>query len=1733
MELQIFISYSKADELFAAELHFALTSAGFAVFLYDIDVLAGQSRIGRLDEALADAGIGIVVCSANNRNDLRVTQEYAALATKALEGGLHRLVPVLRDDQAVLPPVLNSWRAYDFATAVDRASFDALAQGLIAELRSERPAREHDVSLLVPADQARTASSPLWTTIQVGPASTTLTTGAAEVVAAHGGLTDRVRHALWELRQARTTSGRIFRDGAAHATAQRDLDATARAFGRVLTEAFLPAPVTTALTDRLRESTRAGRAARIAFDVAPGLSDLPWESLVVDGEPLALRAGVGVYRHRPGLGPTARTDVPGPLRVLAVIASPDDGGGDLLDHEHELATILDQVQGARRRQAHVRILNWGSVEAIREALKEDFHVLHISCHARPGALVLETTDGRAHEVTTRDFVRELVVPGRVVPFVVLAGCGTAQSADSMPGLAQGLVEHGVPAVLAMTASVSDDYATEFLARVYGELAGQEAPEPLAAVSDVRRQVDSERQFTEWATPALFQRVRQHRLFEPGHIGPVDGRSRKVLAKGIADLGIGDFVGRRAELRKLLRQLQQVRGVLVHGMGGVGKSTLAAALVHHLDESRQILTVAVHGRCEPDQVLKGIAKALRRRGMRREDLDFLLDQAEPWRDRLDDLDEHVLPGLGAEVVLLLDDPAGDPLDQDAGDADLPELVPAWLGLRTPARLIMTARVPFAPEPAGLVTHHLGPLSLAETRKLIYRLPALDRLSPDDARRAHQAVGGHPRALEYLDAVMRGGKRDTAARGSGAHFDTVVKRIERLTGGAAWWREDGKDLDTAIATTVAIAASDVLVEDLFAGLTDTSPAAAELLIAASVYRQPVDAQGLAWVVAPDAEPGPAARHRLRAAYVRLREAERLGTARSLADLPLSPALHAQINTDLAALLPAERAELTEACAELTRLTLLTPSSDGFMVHRWTADALTGLAEPGRLAEAHRRAAAYHRWRAGLWQIDLFVSLVAMEEARHHSWAAGMTGQAMAVSARMCAVLDRIGALDWERQLCAETLAVVGAEDPRTRPFHHRMSVVALRRGEFEQARSAQLRAQRIAQASGDLVAVAAGLQQLGTIAHLADDAEGAEEAYREAIKVAGDRAIAERFDARIVLAGCYQRLGGLGLARSDEEEAELFSVGALEVAEEIGEETNSVTIHSDLAALARACGEHTEAERHELHAQEVAAADVDVRRVVAAALLQMGAVCVVRGMFDQAEEHLAEASEHAEAVRDVGLHAVCVQLQGEVLLHLGKLSDARETYEYFIELAEELDDRRGQAVAHQQLGRIWAAQGDLGAARESLRRSVVMEPMLTGTAQLVLGGVLASAGLLQEAATVLENGLAVSADLLAMGFAIQLALVRLRLEDIEGAEELFRRGVDRAMALNSRRGGAVCMLALGLIARSRHDVDDATDWYDKALAVSEDDPRLVSEGLIRKADLLFEQGDAAEAMALYDECAEVIAEVGAPDLHAELFRQSGRCLAELGARTEAVRALATAEEIFGVRGRFADVLTTLVSLSWVLFTSGRRSAIAVMRGAGWIAEDLPPSASSVVGLLLAGDGAGAEDDLDVAWESYDHARRLAITTGVHSLLADCRLHLALVAARQGKIDEAISEFEAALAISERQKDYLMAMHVRWTWGATIGDRVQLAEAAVLAEELRVPATFDAAQGLLGGDPSLVRAADAALTELLWLRRRRASDGEIASGDRLVARVGPSIDDVVRELAPLPSGVSSVPAVVAPSV
>ena len=81
------------------------------------------------------------------------------------------------------------------------------------------------------------------------------------------------------------------------------------------------------------------------------------------GDPHVARAGdaavlqdrIELYRSIARAEPVPAINIPGPLRILAVICSPERGRGELLDYEAELARILDIVNPTRRnKSAYIR-----------------------------------------------------------------------------------------------------------------------------------------------------------------------------------------------------------------------------------------------------------------------------------------------------------------------------------------------------------------------------------------------------------------------------------------------------------------------------------------------------------------------------------------------------------------------------------------------------------------------------------------------------------------------------------------------------------------------------------------------------------------------------------------------------------------------------------------------------------------------------------------------------------------------------------------------------------------------------------------------------------------------------------------------------------------------------------------------------------------------------------------------------------------------------------------------------------------------------------------------------------------------------------------------------------------------------------------------------------------------------------------------------------------------------------
>ena len=291
------------------------------------------------------------------------------------------------------------------------------------------------------------------------------------------------------------------------------------------------------------------------------------------------------------------------------------------------------------------------------------------------------------------------------------------------------------------------------------------------------------------------------------------------------------------------------GVVLHGTGGIGKSALAAELVARVGRLQpERLTTVASGEVSPDDILGGLAAALRRHPMAaawdgaRAAAVAAADRIDlPWDHRLALLRLHVLRQV--PVLVGLDD-FDDNLSAESGtwavrDAALAGLLAGWAGEPHLGRLLITCRHPFG-LPAGtaqaLRWRHVGPLSRSGAIKLAMSLPALGQLDDDDLDRAWRLLAGHPRAMEYLDGLLGACE---------AKFPEVSRRLRAAIHGQTGQPvgrtgpEAPSGLSPAAAERIAQAAGDLLLGDLCRRL---STAAQALLTGVSVYREPVGCHAL---------------------------------------------------------------------------------------------------------------------------------------------------------------------------------------------------------------------------------------------------------------------------------------------------------------------------------------------------------------------------------------------------------------------------------------------------------------------------------------------------------------------------------------------------------------------------------------------------------------------------------------------------------------------------------------------------------------------------------------------------------------------------------------------------------------------------------------------------------------------------------------------------------------------------
>ena len=533
------------------------------------------------------------------------------------------------------------------------------------------------------------------------------------------------------------------------------------------------------LANALQERHPEGLIIAIATD--KGLAHLPWE-LLHDGEWF-------LVQKRPSIIPVrwvsngkpitlANTPQNRPLNVLFMATSPL-GVKPELDYEAEEGQILETT---KRTPVNLRVEESGWLEelgyVVREYERGYFDVFHLTGHAthHNGKPCFLTEDEYGNRVDSSTAEIYKALKSSLPPLIFLSGCRTGYSSDgAVPSMAEELLNMGTTAVIGWGERVRDTDATAGASQLYWELSqGGSLTEALS--SAYQSLIDQPAR--DWHKLRLYVAG----TLQEALVTPLRTRGRKQLPKPTITLEFRDdenrlrvarredFVGRRRQLQNCLRTLKtdyDKVGVLIHGMGGWGKSSIASRLWDRLPESEKILwwrdiNESYLIRKLKDKLIKPSQLEL---------IPYLENSQTPLQSRLAYLFNQ-LAELGEKPFLFILDDFEWNLEPREGLYILkPEVAPLLAALvlsiqktGTNNKIIITCRYKFDSDLLEFFYKQgLEPFRKAELTKKLNRLEhfSSDKIPENICERALNLADGNPRLLEFLNHEILG-KKDAEAK-----------------------------------------------------------------------------------------------------------------------------------------------------------------------------------------------------------------------------------------------------------------------------------------------------------------------------------------------------------------------------------------------------------------------------------------------------------------------------------------------------------------------------------------------------------------------------------------------------------------------------------------------------------------------------------------------------------------------------------------------------------------------------------------------------------------------------------------------------------------------------------------------------------------------------------------------------------------------------------------------------------
>ncbi|AFY35460.1 tetratricopeptide repeat protein [Calothrix sp. PCC 7507] len=1244
--------------------------------------------------------------------------------------------------------------------------------------------------------------------------------------------------------------------------------------------------------------------------VALGLAHLPWELLHNGSGFLMERRDISVLPVRSVQ--QRQTQVIGvqnrPLRLLFMATSPEDPKVPLLEFEREEANIL---QATKDQPLALIVEESGSVAELANLVKsypEDyFDVFHLTGHGiiytkksysyllpkgvtladNTPCFITEDEVGNLQLTTVNDLAKAF--RGRWPRVTFLSGCHTGQvpNQGTVPSMAQALVKAGAGIVLGWARPVYDKTGIVAAQALYQALATGASVE--AAVKAAQLEM-IDKECTDWHLLRMYRDTRPIAEL----VTPLRTKHREKLKFTAPEQEFLDehnlvkvasqfeFVGRRRHLQRCLRALRETSdqiGVFIAGMGGLGKSTLAARLCTRVQAQRpNFARVVLIGVLDE----WGLLNKLSNKYERFADVPALLNEPKvSLKGRLQNFFEAIEQEHNQPLLLVLDD-----FEQNIPTANIEDgslrmttgayeilaaICAALAETGAESRLIVTCRYLKSDTlpPHRLHLESLAGMNSSDIDKICF---PLDKEVRQQLRtqRILKIADGNPRLLKWLlDVVQQ----------PGLAADELLNRLEATE---QKFREN------------------ILAQTLLDGLEVEER---KFLARLSVFHLPVTEE-IINAISPTSPP--------------LQKLVSLSLVESATTYATQPANY-RVTTILEPLL---EAVLSEEEWQVTRQQAVKKIRQAWWEENKnpTEAETLEIVRLGLLAKEQEIAVSIGDRIANNWvnnsrfveALDLCEQVLAVFQDYR------ILGTVALAEAVLGFVQEAVTRYEQALDLCPEENL------ERKAAILNNMAEVIAQQGDIIRAIALWEQSLEISEQIDEVKGKATTLNNMARIIAQQGDIIRAIALWEQ------DLEISEQIGDVQGKATTLNNMARIIAQQGDIAKAIALWEQSLEISEQIGDVKGKATTLSNMAVVFRQQGDITKAIALWEQSLEIFEQIGDVKGK-ATTLNNMAVQFAHQGDIARAIALWEQSLEIFEQIGDVKGKATTLNNMAVQFAHQGDIARAIALWEQSLEIDEQIGDVKGKATTLNNMGQIIAHQGDIARAIALWQQSLEIQQQIgdvQGKATTLgnMARIIAHQGDIARAIALYEQSLEIFEQIGNVeGKATTLsnmAQVIADQGDIARAIALYEQSLEIQQQIGDVQGKATTLGNMARIIAHQGDIARAIALYEQSLEIFEQIGNVEGKAttLSNMAQVIADQGDIARAIALYKQSLEIFEQIGNVKGKATTLSNMAQQFAHQGDIARAIALWEQSLEIFEQIGDVQGKAATLSNMAQVIAQQG---------------------------------------------------------------------------------------------------------------------------------------------------------------------------------------------------------------------